>query len=209
MRLAGLWKLEAAAEAIRASAVSPSADDVLRREALDALAVIGGRAGRSQIEALTSPTVTPNTRILAVASLARLDVDAAAARAAEIIASQPAPARDLTPLLAAFLNPQGGADVLASALARHLPPADSAEARPASRVLVGRADQALVATLSRAAGPSTQIKPLTPTELNQLVTEVAAKGDPARGELIFRRADLNCMSCHSLSKAGGEVGPDL
>ena len=38
---------------------------------------------------------------------------------------------------------------------------------------------------------------------------MAAQGDPARGERIFRRADLNCMSCHSLSKAGGDVGPDL
>ena len=49
----------------------------------------------------------------------------------------------------------------------------------------------------------------TPGELNQLVAEVAAQGDPARGERIFRRPDLNCMSCHSLTKAGGDVGPDL
>ena len=209
VRLAGLWKLEAAAEAIRALAVSPSANDVLRGEALDALALIGGRAGRSQIEALTAPAIPPTIRIMAVASLARLDVDAAAARAAEIIASQPAPGRDLKPLLAAFLNRQGGADVLASALARHLPPADSAKLALRAVYALGCADPALVATLSRAAGLSTQIKPLTPTELSQLVSEVAAKGDPARGELIFRRADLNCMSCHSLSKAGGEVGPDL
>ena len=209
VRLAGLWKLEAAAEAIRALAVSPTADDVLRGEALEALASIGGRAGRSQIEALTAPAIPPATRIMAVASLARLDVDAAAARAAEIISSQPAPGRDLTPLLAAFLNRQGGADVLASALARHAPPADSAKLALRAVYALGRADPALVAMLSRAAGLSTQTKPLTPTELNQLVTEVAAKGDPARGELIFRRADLNCMSCHSLSKAGGEVGPDL
>ena len=85
--------------------------------------------------------------------------------------------------------------------------------RPSSRCesvyALGRADPALVAALSRAAGISTESKPLTPGELNQLVAEVAAKGDPARGELIFRRPDLNCMSCHSLSKAGGDVGPDL
>ena len=37
------------------------------------------------------------------------------------------PGRDLTPLLAAFLNRQGGADVLARALDRHAPPADSAK----------------------------------------------------------------------------------
>ena len=79
VRLAGLWKLEAAAEPLKALAVSPSTDDALRGEALDALAAIGGRAGRSQIEASAGPALPPGTRILAVASLAKLDVDAAAA----------------------------------------------------------------------------------------------------------------------------------
>ena len=50
---------------------------------------------------------------------------------------------------------------------------------------------------------------MTPAELTALVAEVAAKGDPARGEEVFRRSDLNCMSCHSVTKAGGDVGPDL
>ena len=209
VRLAGLWKLEAAAELIKELAVSPAANDSLRGEALDALAAIGGRTGRSQIEALTAPAVAPGTRILAVASLAKLDVGAAAARAAEILATPPAPGRDLTPLLAAFLNRQRGADVLAAALDRHAPPADSAKLALRAVYALGRADPALVTTLSRAAGLSDQTKPLTPNELNQLVAEVSAHGDPSRGESIFRRVDLNCVSCHSLSKAGGEVGPDL
>ena len=209
VRLAGVWKLEAAAGAIKSLATSASADDALRGEALDALAAIGGRAGRSQIEALTAPAVPAATRIRAVASLARLDVDAAAARAAEILAAPPGTGHDLAPLLAAFLNRQGGADVLAAAIDRHAPPPDSARLALRAVYALGHADAALVATLSRAAGLSAQTKPLTPAELNQLVAEVAAHGDPARGESIFRRADLNCMSCHSLSKAGGEVGPDL
>jgi putative heme-binding domain-containing protein len=209
VRLAGLWKLEAAAAPIKELAVSPTADDALRGEALDALAAIGGRAGRSQIEALTAPTIPVGTRIQAVASLAKLDVDAAAARAAEILAAPPASGRDLTPLLAGFLNRQGGADILAAALDRHAPPADSAKLALRAVYTLGRADPALVTTLSRAAGLSAETKPLTPAELNQLVSEVAAHGDPSRGESIFRRADLNCLSCHALSKAGGEVGPDL
>ena len=111
--------------------------------------------------------------------------------------------------MAAFLNRQGGADVLAAKLGRHAPPADSAKLALRAVYALGHADPALVAALSRAAGLSAETKPLTPAELNQLVAEVAAQGDPARGELIFRRADLNCMSCHSLGKAGGDVGPDL
>jgi putative heme-binding domain-containing protein len=209
VRLAGLWKLEVAAEPLRALAVSRSANDGLRAEALGALAAIDARLWRSEIEALVGPAQPVGTRILAVASLARLDVDAAAARAAEILSQPAATGRDITPLLAAFLNRQGGADVLAAALGRHAPPADSAKLALRAVYALGRADPALVAALARAAGLSAETKPLTPTELNQLVALVASQGDPARGELIFRRADLNCMSCHALSKAGGEVGPDL
>jgi len=208
VHLAGRWKLESAAEALRRVAVSPSADAGLRALALDALAAIGGRGGRAQIEALAEPAQPAGTRLLAVASLAQLDVGAAAARAAAILAQAPS-GRDLTPLVAAFLNRQGGADVLATALERRGATADSAKLALRAVYALGRADPALVAALSKAAGLAALTMPLTPSELNQFVAEVAFKGDPARGELIFRRADLSCMSCHALSKAGGEVGPDL
>jgi putative heme-binding domain-containing protein len=209
VRLAGLWKLEAAADALTAVAGAPSTQEALRAEALDALAAIGGRAGRSQIEALAGPAQPMGTRILAVASLAKLDVHAAAERAAEILGQQGTPERDLAPLLAAFLNRQAGGGVLAAALGRHAPPADSAKMALRAVYALGGADPALVAMLSKLAGLSAEPKSVTPAELNQLVADVAAHGDPARGERVFRRADLNCMSCHALSKAGGDVGPDL
>jgi putative heme-binding domain-containing protein len=41
------------------------------------------------------------------------------------------------------------------------------------------------------------------------MAEVTAKGDAGRGERIFRRADIGCLKCHSVSKAGGNVGPEL
>ncbi len=41
------------------------------------------------------------------------------------------------------------------------------------------------------------------------MAEVDQNGDAARGEQVFRRSDLSCMKCHAVSKAGGQVGPDL
>jgi putative heme-binding domain-containing protein len=208
-RLAGLWKLEAAGDALGALAASPSTSDSLRAEALLALSEIGGKVGRSRIEALTAPGQPMVTRLAAIAAMAALDQEAAAQKAAEILAQPAEPGRDLSGLLAAFLNRQGGGATLAAAIARQNVPADSARLVLRAVYGSGRADASLVAALSRAAGISAVTKALAPDELKALVADVTTKGDPARGELIFRRPDLNCMSCHSLSKAGGEVGPDL
>ncbi len=208
-RLAGLWRLESAGEPLRKIAQSAAADDGLRSEALEALAAIGGQAGRAQIEALAGADQPAALRVLALAALARLDVDAAAARFAEVLPLATAQGCDLTPVLAAFLNRQGGADILAAALAQQKIAPDAAKLALRSVYALGHADLALVAALSRAAGLATEIKPPSPQELSALVALVLSRGDPARGEAIFRRADLNCLSCHSISKAGGDVGPDL
>lgn len=53
------------------------------------------------------------------------------------------------------------------------------------------------------------IKPLTQSEMADLVTEVRTKADPARGEMIFHRQNVSCMQCHAINGAGGLVGPDL
>ena len=34
-------------------------------------------------------------------------------------------------------------------------------------------------------------------------------GDPSRGEEIYRRAQLGCVTCHAIGGAGGKVGPEL
>jgi putative heme-binding domain-containing protein len=209
VRLAGLWKLKGAAEPLRKIAQSPAADDGLRTEALEALAAIGGQAGRARIEALASADQPAGIRVLALAALARLDVAAAAARFADVLPIATAHGCDLTPLMAAFLNRHGGAEILAAALDQHKLTPDSAKLALRSVYALGHADAPLVAALSRAAGLSTEVKPPSPQELSALVAEVQSQGNPARGEAIFRRADSNCMSCHSIAKAGGDVGPDL
>ena len=60
----------------------------------------------------------------------------------------------------------------------------------------------LIAALSKAAGIDAEVKPPTKEEMDELVADVAAKGNAARGERIFRRADLNCMKCHAIAGRG-------
>src|SRR5207253_3392130 len=68
---------------------------------------------------------------------------------------------------------------------------------------------ALVEALTKAGGVADSARALTPTEMKARITDIAGKGDPARGEAIFRRADLACFKCHAIAGAGGLVGPDL
>ncbi len=211
VRLAGLWKVETLGPALRSIAGSADTPGPLRASALDALAAIGGKEGRASIEALTAPGKALAVRALAVAALARFDVAAAARSAVGVLvdAGKDATQDDLMPLLAAFLNRRGAADTLAAAAGTAKIPADAARLALRSVYALGHSHPALVAALTKAAGLGAEVKPLDPKSMESLIAEVATRGDPARGETVFRRADLNCARCHAVSGAGGGVGPDL
>lgn len=56
--------------------------------------------------------------------------------------------------------------------------------------------------------------PKMPQDLDDKTIEGLAKlarekGDPAKGELIFRKAESSCTTCHAIGGAGGLIGPDL
>ncbi len=209
IRLTGAWKLEMASGPLQAIARWPMTHEAVRESAIDALAAIGGTVGRTAIEGLAGTGSPMPLRLSAVGALVRLDAAAAAARAAELIPAAAAEGADLKPLMAAFLNHQGGGEALARAIGRRAIPPDAAKLALRAVYAHSQADPALIAALGKAAGISSEVKPLTAAEFSALVAEVAAKGDPARGEAVFRRKDLNCMTCHSVSKAGGDIGPDL
>ncbi len=143
--------------------------------------------------------------------MVRLDVDAAAPLAVKLLSEGNAK-DDPAALVDAFLQQQGGAEKLAAAVNdagdNKISP-DVAKLALRHVYSVGRNDQSLVDALSKAAGISTEVVPLSAEELKSLIADVQTKGDPARGEAIFRRADMNCIKCHSLNGAGGTVGPDL
>jgi putative heme-binding domain-containing protein len=208
LRLAGVWKVEAARKDLENVALKQGSPDALVEAALDGLARLGGKGSMTVLEKLLTPDRPLHRRYLAAAALARLDAVAAAPRAAEVL-SKGTEEDDPSSLLTAFLDLKGGPEKLAAALEKQPPPADIAKLALRYLNAAGRSDPELVTTLSKAAGLNVNPKPPTTEEVKEILDEVAKRGDAARGEKVFRRLDLGCMNCHALNGAGGTVGPDL
>ena len=208
VRLSGTWKESGTVADLLALAGAKSIDPRTRSAAFEALASIGGPEARKAIDALASPDRPTPVRALAVAALARLDPALAAGQAAGVLAGE-ARIEDVTPMIGAFLDRKGGSDQLAAAVEARKPSADGARLALRAVYLLGRADEALVSVLGKSAGLEADLGPPTPAQMETLVREVAARGDAARGEAVFRRAEINCMKCHALNGAAGGVGPEL
>ena len=157
---------------------------------------------------MTEANEPSSIRLAAVAGLAKVDIAPRRARAA-VVLSESSTRDNPAPLMEAFLNRKGGPDQLAAALESKKPPVDVAKLAFRYMYSVGRSDKKLSDVLSVAAGIAVDPPPPTPQVVAQLVSEVNARGDAKRGEVIFRRNDLSCFKCHSLSKAGGDIGPEL
>ncbi len=207
IRLAGLWKVESLGKPLGDLAGAADTPADLRAAALEALAAIGD-ANRATIAALTKPGRPAEVRAAAVAALARLDV-AGAAEAATAVARDAAPGQDLAPMLAPFLSARGGPAALAAAVSRADLPPDAAKLGLRALYALGSSEPGLVEALSKAAKISGDVKPPSKEEVDRLLAEVASGGDAARGERVFRRADLNCMKCHAVAGAAGGIGPEL
>jgi len=207
IRLAGFWQVPELGQALQVVALSEATSPETRADALAAL-VSFGEEGRKTIESLAGGDGPLAVRAPAISALAGLQIDAAAKHAADALAAAK-PQDDPAPLLAAFLERQGGPEALAAAIASVKLPPEVAKATLRHMYSVGRSDGALSAALGQAAGIAMEDKPLSPEEVKQLAAAVMTEGDAARGQLVFRRGDLSCLKCHSVSGAGGHIGPDL
>jgi putative heme-binding domain-containing protein len=175
---------------------------------MEALAALAGRPSLDVLEQLASSNQEPQTRLMALAALAGLDLKRAAAQAAEVLASDLKGA-DPALLFTSFLERRGGPAAIGAALAGRTLPADTAKIGIRLARATPSGEAAFVATLSRAGGLSAGSHSISTSDREQLLADVSRLGDPARGEAVFRRNDLACLKCHSIAGAGGRVAPDL
>ena len=206
-RLIGLWKIESRRDLLKVYVRNAVLPDEQRVASFDALAALGGPESKELFETLATADKA-STRRLAIAALANIDLDGAARRAIAFLESA-TPGDDLLPLFSTFVTRKGGAAALTKAMnGKKLPPDVAKLGLRAVRASTQDLP-ALVEALNKAGDLATQKRELTKPELDVLVAEVIKKGDAVNGEKLYRRADLQCLNCHGIGGAGGQVGPDL
>lgn len=208
LRLAAVWKDAHITPALQKLALDNDTSVELRRAAIDGLITIADPRAQDTLKHLAEQGPTLGIRMQAIAGLVGFDI-AAAARFASSVLTVAKPTDDSGPMMDAFFSRKDGSDQLAAAIEKHPPSPDVAKVALRYMYSVGRSDAALSGVLGKIAGIAADPAPPTPEEVGKLVDDVIAKGNAARGERIFRRKDLSCMKCHSVSRAGGQVGPEL
>lgn len=220
---AGLWKLAGAREPLVALAQGADTPPALRRAALEGLAAIGDAESKAAIAALAAPAYATAVRMEAIESLAALDVNGAACHAVALLGGQSGQPSGTgaspdtafpdvgqsTHIFDLFLQRDQGSAALVTALANASLPRDVAKLGVRAARGAGRDESALIAALEKAGALTSAPPEPTAEQISQMMIEVAERGDAARGEAVFRRPDQQCLKCHAIGGAGGQVGPDL
>ncbi|MCH8829482.1 MAG: HEAT repeat domain-containing protein [Planctomycetes bacterium] len=208
IRCAGFWRVAASRRRLQQIASAQTEPLSLRLTAVTALGSLRGPQSVNSLIAFTSVLQPMAIRSRAVVALVSLDINRAADRAVGVLITQK---RDDNPaeIVSAFLQRKRGAAALIAALKNRRIPADVAKLALRTVSGFGRKQPRLEAALSTAGNVQSKRKPLTAKQMQVMVAEVRSKGDPRRGEAIFRRSVLNCLKCHSIGGSGGKAGPDL
>ncbi len=179
----------------------------VRRELAVALATTSSqRYGRTLAELATNGDL--KTRYAAVPGLIHADLNQGATAAAQLLTEDPQGA-DPVPVVESILSRRQGGRLFGEAL-------QGIEIHPVvlARISEFHRDTGLLPDdLAGIFRPATTSRSLTADLLSEnldaLSVDVEQHGDPARGELVFRRRSLACMRCHAVGSAGPAIGPNL
>lgn len=211
---AGLWKVEAmlplllqlAQSSDRQSTLLAAIGSLGQLESGDAMAalqrwvddgVASGNEDAAIAAALALATRHPGRSANAAVKLfSELRDEASANRL--VVALKPNQA--VAKAMAAKLTPSEGANVLlATDRARSL----------LAAVRGAGGDEALEKAISAAGRLDKAGWEPSPELAAEILSAVQSKGSAARGEVVYRRTQLQCINCHAIGTAGGLVGPNL
>ena len=208
LRAGGAWKQEALRPAINGAALQADLPADVRSAAIDALAALGGDAGKATLAQIATSEKSLELRQRAIGAVALVDTPLAAKLTVQLLA-EALPGVDPAAAISPLLSQRQGATELTKALGETKLKADEAKLVLRAVRSSPQPSEELLAAVRQAGGLGDAVWKLTPQLLAELVAEVKQKGDPAKGEAIYRRAENQCLKCHAIGGAGGAVGPDL
>ncbi|MEW4490778.1 PVC-type heme-binding CxxCH protein [Thalassoglobus sp. JC818] len=178
-----------------------------RIEAIHSFGQFSDAASASRLTQVAKSQMPPEIRRAALIELLRFRPQQAPALIADFL--QTAPPQVIEPLFYAIIQRKGAEAAVAAAMKDLSYPKDVAVI--GSRVLgsSGQQDSELAKVLRQSGQLADEPVQLSSEEMQHLVAQIQANGNPARGEEIFRRADLNCLKCHAIGPAGGQIGSNL
>jgi putative heme-binding domain-containing protein len=209
VRAAGVWKVAALRGDLERISTSGSATpSEVRFAAIDALAALGGADGKASLLRIAERRSPLADSELAIAALVAIDPALAARLTAELLSAAPEGV-DPSSTVGALVAQKQGSTALAAALGKAQVPTDTAKLALRVARSAPQPSEALIQAIQKAGGLESAVWKLTPQLMDELVAEVRSKGDAARGEAIYRRADMQCLKCHAIGGSGGQVGPDF
>lgn len=188
------------------------------KAAMAALGAINPGAAQTVLKNLATGEHPLDLRLIAVSQLAGLNAPAAARIGADLMGKLENPGQG-EGILDAFLTDSGRTHALAEVLvATRIPEEVAVAARQHLRKSIpwNRRENDEVKLLIQGLEASGGVLPaermpqdLNPGQIKELASEVQKTGNPVEGELIFRKRELACLTCHAIGGAGGQIGPDL
>lgn len=188
------------------------------KTAMEALAAIDPRTAAVILKNLATERNPLDLRLIAVSQLAHLDASDAARIGVGLLNKLDSP-EQAKGVFDAFITDGGRTRALAEELtAARIPEAVAIAARQhlQSAIPGDRREAEDVKLLVKGLEASGGVLPaermpqdLDPNQIKDLASEAQKSGNPVQGELIYRKRELACMSCHAIGGAGGLIGPDL
>ncbi len=212
----GTWKLTQLSAVLKSTIDLSIADKDNADKLQSAIAAIYALGSLDQPELAeylnsmaTDQKLFSGLRGAAALSLATKNVQRSAQLLVAMISETKEGTADIAPL-DGLLGRQGGPAAIQAALAQDVSWSPDSAREVIRRIQAKNiVNEELIARIQAIGKLSDTSWKYTPELVKELTELARSEGDPLQGEVIYRIAELQCVRCHAIGPAGGQIGPNL